>query len=220
MTQNGFLEPRRLSPTGLTVVVAMHAAALGALAFLKGPEVFRDVTRTIIYDVIPDPVPQPDPPPEPPRDQPRPRQQASVIDQPRTVVDTNPTGPRVDYRDVPAIPALPDNGSDAVAEPRVEPLPPPVRISAEFDPRYAGDQQPPYPPTEERAGREGLVRVRVTVGPDGRVKAVQRLSASSDAFWRATERHAIARWRFRPATLDGRPIESSKTLTIFFRLQG
>ena len=217
MTQRGFMEPRKLSPTGLTVVIAMHAAALGALAFLKAPEVLRDVTRTIIYDVTPDPIPEPDTPP-PPRDQVQPR--PSVVDQPRTIVDTNRTGPALDDRPVPDIPAIPDRGNDIVDQPRVEPVPEPVRVAAEFDPRYAGDQQPPYPATEERAGREGSVRVRVTVGTDGRVKGVQRLSATSEAFWRATERHAMARWRFRPATVDGRPIESSKTLTIYFRLQG
>jgi protein TonB len=62
------------------------------------------------------------------------------------------------------------------------------------------------------------VRLRLTIGADGRVKAVRRLAASSDAFWSATERHARARWRFRPATLDGRPIESSKVMTVFFRI--
>lgn len=219
MTQRGFMEPRKLSPTGLTVVIAMHAAALGALAFLKAPEVLRDVTRTIIYDVTPDPIPEPDTPP-PPRGQAQPRPRPSVVDQPRTIVDTNRTGPALDDRPVPDIPAIPDRGNDIVDQPRVEPVPEPVRVAAEFDPRYAGDQQPPYPATEERAGREGSVRVRVTVGTDGRVKGVQRLSATSEAFWRATERHAMARWRFRPATVDGRPIESSKTLTIYFRLQG
>jgi protein TonB len=96
---------------------------------------------------------------------------------------------------------------------------PPVRLEALFDPRFAADQQPPYPTSEERAQREGRVRLRVTIGADGRVKAVQRLDATSDAFWRSTERHALSRWRFRPATDDGRPVESTKVLTITFQIE-
>ena len=63
------------------------------------------------------------------------------------------------------------------------------------------------------------MRLRVTIGADGRVKAVQRLDATSDAFWRSTERHALSRWRFRPATVDGRPVESTKVLTITFQIE-
>ena len=62
------------------------------------------------------------------------------------------------------------------------------------------------------------MQIRVTIGADGRVKSAERVSATSDAFWRATERHALARWRFRPATLDGRPIESRKVITVDFRI--
>ena len=55
--------------------------------------------------------------------------------------------------------------------------------------------------------------------PNGRVTAVERLSATSDAFWRATQRQALSRWRFRPATLDGRPVEGIKVMTVTFRIQ-
>lgn len=219
MTQAGFMEPRKLSPTGLAVVVTMHAAALGALALMKGPEIIKRMSPIELIDIRQPPVPPPEPPPEPVRQDPRPAQRPTFIDDVRPVIDL-PTyiEPVTVGQSDPVI--IRDPPGPVIVEPRVEPTPPPVRVAAEFDPRYAGDQQPPYPPAEERAGREGTVRLRVTVGADGRVKSVQRLNASSDAFWRATERHALARWRFRPATVDGRPIESTKLLTINFRLQG
>ena len=93
------------------------------------------------------------------------------------------------------------------------------RVEAQFDPRYADDLQPPYPPSEQRLERDGIVRVRLTIGSDGRVKTIERLSATSDAFWRSTQRHALARWRFRPATLDGSPVESSKVMNVYFRIE-
>lgn len=215
MTHGGFFEPTRMSPTGLTLVIAIHAAALGALALMKGPEIVRTVTRTITYDVPIPPEPAPEPPP--PRDERRPQQERSVLDSMPTPIERPIRGPVV--IDV-APPPQPFDlaGAETIPPPRVVPPPPPVRIDAEFDPRFAGDLQPPYPPAEQRAQREGSVRLRLTIGADGRVKAVQRLAASSDAFWSSTERHAKARWRFRPATLDGRPVESSKVMTIFFRI--
>lgn len=217
MTDTGFLEPRKLSPTGLAVVVALHAGALGALALMKGPEFIQKATRTIIYDVR-NPIPEPERPPEPPRDQARQRQRPSVLDSSPSPID-RPSGPVVAERPLPPLPPLPNVAAETVTEARVE-LPPPVRVAAEFDPRYAADQQPPYPADQERAGREGRVRIRLVIGADGRVRSIERLSATNDAFWRATERHARARWRFRPATIDGRPVESSKTMTVVFELRG
>jgi protein TonB len=79
---------------------------------------------------------------------------------------------------------------------------------------------PPYPAAEERAEREGTVVVRLVIGADGRVEAVEKISAASEAFWRATERHALRAWRFSPATVDGRPVESTQTMTVKFELRG
>jgi protein TonB len=107
-----------------------------------------------------------------------------------------------------------------VTPPPLDPPPAhePVRRDATVDPRYAAALQPPYPLAEQRAERTGTVRVRVTIGVDGRVRAVERLSATNDAFWEVARQQALNRWRFRPATLDGRPVESSKEMTIHFRL--
>jgi protein TonB len=62
------------------------------------------------------------------------------------------------------------------------------------------------------------VTIRVLIGTDGRVKAVEKVRTASDAFFRATESQALRHWRFKPATLDGKPVESSKVMTVHFRL--
>ena len=115
-------------------------------------------------------------------------------------------------------------GTEPSTTPEVVTVPPrpvrdPVRVASLFDTRFGG-QQPPYPQSEVRAEREGQVRIRVTIGADGRVTATERLAATNDAFWRATDTQARNRWRFRPATLDGRPVQDSKVITIHFRLDG
>lgn len=56
------------------------------------------------------------------------------------------------------------------------------------------------------------------IGTDGRVKQVERVSAASEAFWQATERQALSRWRFRPALRDGVAVESWRTMTVRFEM--
>ena len=219
MTEGGFFERKTASPTGLTIVIAMHAAALAAVALMKGPVFVRAQFPPTIAEFIPLP---PDPPknPPPPKVEPQTPLPPSITRVP-PVIDTPveraelTAGPTV-VPDLAPTRRIPEVRRD----PPPPPLPPaPVRTAAEFDPRFAGALQPPYPASELRAERSGTVRVRVTIGIDGRVKAIEKLSATSDAFWTATERHALARWRFRPATVDGRPVETTKTMNVQFELR-
>lgn len=212
MTGAGFHEPQKFRPTGLAVVVALHAAALGALVLIKGP--VGDIAppvRTIV-DFIPLPTDPPVDPPPPVETDNMPPQPTEFTAPPDVIERTS--GP-VTTQEPPRQAEFADAGTAIRDIPDL----PPVRLEALFDPRFAVDQQPPYPPSELRDQRDGRVRLRVTIGADGRVKAVQRLSATSDAFWRSTERHALDRWRFRPATVDGRPVESTKVLTITFQIE-
>lgn len=217
MTGTGFYEQKTVRPGGLALVIAMHAAAFAALVLVKTSVEAGASPITRIFDV-PLPRPTEEPPPEQQRDQPE--RQPTTIERVRPIVDTDVPRPTVADPPLPPLPPTTNSGREIALADGTPDLPvPAVRIEAQVDPRYAGDLQPPYPPSEESAQREGRVRVRITIGADGRVKAVQRISATSDAFWRATERHALARWRFRPATLDGRPIESSKVMNLYFRIE-
>ncbi len=61
--------------------------------------------------------------------------------------------------------------------------------------------------------------VRVLIGVDGRVKQIERVDATSDAFWNAARTQALSRWRFRPATRGGVPEEAWRTMTLRFVLE-
>ena len=87
-----------------------------------------------------------------------------------------------------------------------------------MDPRYADRLQPPYPDSQLREGMEGFVRIKVIIGPDGRVKAAEEVFATNEDFFRAAQRQALSQWRFRPATVDGKPVESSMVLALKFEL--
>ena len=78
--------------------------------------------------------------------------------------------------------------------------------------------QPPYPPAEIRRGTEGNVTARVLIGPDGRVKAIDIVKSPSDGLSEATRKQALTRWRFKPATRDGVPVEGWKTMTLRFQI--
>jgi protein TonB len=214
MTEAGFFAQKRNSPSSLALVIALHAGLIAAVVMIKSPQFTHLVDPPLIVDSIeipPDPVVDP-PPPQRRTEQPR-----SRVDQVERLVQTQTdTGVRVDNSGENVIRFAENTGAGDIVLP--PPPPPPFRRAAELDPRYASELQPPYPATEQRAEREGFVRVRVRIGPDGRVIAIERLSATSDAFWRVTEQHARRHWRFRPATLDGRPVEDSKVMTLNFRL--
>jgi len=214
MANAGFFEQKSASPTRFALVVAAHAAVLAAVMFAAGPQFTRHRDPPIAIESIP--LPQPPPPdPEPAQRDPRPVQ--LTIATPPPLVETPQLPPvRVQLSDNrPIVPIVP-----VIADPPPRPDPPAqVRRGAEVDPRFASALQPQYPLAEQRAGRGGTVIIRVTIGADGRVRAAERVSATSDAFWAAAERQALTRWRFRPATVDGRPVESSKLMTIHFRIE-
>ncbi|MEI9927866.1 MAG: TonB family protein [Sphingomonas sp.] len=71
---------------------------------------------------------------------------------------------------------------------------------------------------ELRAQREGTATVRVHIGADGRVVAVEQVRATSAAFFEATRRQALAKWRFRPASRGGIAEDSWRTMTVHFVL--
>ena len=216
MTATGFYEQKTVRPGGMALVIALHAAAFAGLVLIKTDVIREELRPTQLVDYYFPPEPQPEPPPQP---QPEPRQQ-SVLDAPTPIVPVRqPTGPVVTERPVPPQPPYVPPAHETVIADMTPDLPRvPVRVEAQLDPRHAGELQPPYPPSEEARQNDGTVRVRVTIGADGRVKAIARLSATSDAFWRATERYALAHWRFRPATEDGRPVESTKVMNVIFRI--
>ncbi len=210
----GFFEQRRASPTGFATVVLLHAAVLGAVVMIKGPPIVPyDFGRTRIEFIEP---PLPDQPPPPP---PQTTERPPIPTRATTIVDLSNITPTLPNWPIEP-PGNPRIGDGTIVSPPDPPAHVPVRRGAEVDPRYAAALQPPYPTSEQRAGREGTVQMRVTIGVDGRVRAVERISATSDDFWRAAERQALTRWRFRPATLDGQPVESTKIMSLRFVLEG
>lgn len=220
MPEGGFYERRRISPTGVAVVLVLHGAALTALAMSKMDMPVMKVFNPLEIENItipPDPEPIPDPQPQPKS---QPKQQ---LDSVAPIVRDLPT-PRMPDLIVPNVPDVPiftprPSGQD-IAPPSDPPKPTPKAdpVRAEAQMLRSTELQPPYPASEMRAQAEGSVVIRVIIGANGRVVRAEKVSATSSAFYEATERHALRSWRFKPATVDGSPVESTKVITVRFRL--
>jgi len=215
------LEQRTSSPGSLTIVIALHAAGIAGLMLWKTEFVSTSMKPLVIKMIKQAPPP---PPVEPvPQMKPEVRQKVVIDQVPSVIRMERPTEFKLEQ--APDIRPMFDPGpiGDAIADPAPIPAanPPkpvlePVRREATM---LASSQlQPPYPASEQRAENEGSVTVRILIGSDGRVKSVEKVRGANEAFFRSTEQQALRHWRFKPATVDGRPVESRKTMTVHFRL--
>jgi TonB family protein len=73
---------------------------------------------------------------------------------------------------------------------------------------------PAYPETARRFHMTGKVVLSARIGADGKVKSV--VVVSGPAVFQNSAMEAVKSWRYRPATLDGQPIESTAEITLNF----
>ena len=190
MTQAAFFEPKRLSPTALGTILALHAGAITALALAR-IDVVKQVMPPIIVDMIPDAKTPPETPPEP-----KLRPKLDVPKRaPDPVVDTGlaNSGGIV----LPPPPIGPDIGP---IDPPPPPLPPTIQPArAKGDVRQLIHSED-YPDAAIRDGEAGSVRAQLAIAADGRVAGCTIVASSgSPALDSATCRILKARARFTPA---------------------
>jgi protein TonB len=77
---------------------------------------------------------------------------------------------------------------------------------------------PRYPPMARRAGIAGPVVIRGIVRRDGTIDEVEIIRDLPYGLGQAAK-DAVEEWRFRPATINGEPIDVYYTVTVNFRLQ-
>lgn len=216
---------RGLNPVGLSIAIAINGGLL-ALAILTATTVVTHINPSEPIEAVNIPIE----PPPPPIDEPRPVERAMPDPAPVPLPYTPPApipvpGPVITSTDTmptvapPLMPTLPAPSATGTGSPVTVATPLPVLVNASVDPRYRADFQPDYPAFERNQGRDGIVVVRVLVGANGRVAAVEQVSATSDAFFDETKRRALSKWRFRPATRDGVAVESWREMTVRFNME-
>lgn len=202
----------RRHPNALVLIVAGHALAIAAVMSAKMdlPQRIANITRVTL---LPEPLP---PPPEvPPQSEP---QRQSRIDRvPRLVPVPQPSQEALDPAPLP-IPALDPPRLDPAPRVDPQPLPDPVRVGPRFA-TPAAALRPPYPDAKRRLEEEAVLRLRLSIDPRGRVVAVDPVGSADPVFLAAARAHLLARWRYRPATEDGRAVASTTVITLRFELE-
>lgn len=217
MQADGFLQQKQRHPLAMTAAIAINLSAVAAVLLAKSGYIPAPKPTGIpVIDIF-------TPPPPEPIDEikPQPRQQKEPVHIPRHIEPSGETGKGPQINGTPDYPPKGDGGGlgdGAITPPRPDPTPIPILTQPAPLASAAREFQPPYPPQLLRTGVEGAVVVRVLVGTDGRVKQVAILSADDPLFADATERQALRKWRFKPATRDGIAIEAWKQMTVRFQI--
>ncbi|MEO6359118.1 MAG: energy transducer TonB [Sphingomicrobium sp.] len=210
---------RASSPSTFLFIVGVHVAAVAVAMSMKmvvdGP---TTKPNTDVFWV--DPV-KPPPPPPPTTDTSKPSQSSVTRTDP--IVPARPSDNQVfDTRPTPFIPIGPLAGNE-LKIPQMPPARPiivePVRAGPRLDtPEWA--LKPPYPRSKLDSQQEASLRLQLSIDERGRVTAVEPVGSVDRAFFEAARKHLIARWRYRPATVDGSAVASSTTITLRFELEG
>ena len=217
MYADRYAKPTGLNPGGMMFALGASGVLLFGLS-LSAPNFIRHidtVLKGVNIPLTPDPKPIEKPIPQP---------HAKTVEAVRRdPVDTTKqtvtvaTGSATDVPiDLPPLTTVAvGTGTDIGT---IIPLHVPVIARPQLDSRYIDNFQPNYPSDERLAGHAGRVIVRVLIGTDGRVKDVQQISAASAAFFEATRKQALNKWRFRPGTRDGVAVEAWHTMAVSFVL--
>ncbi len=205
------------SPNSLVLIVAGHAALIGAVMTARMELVPSDpFVPTDIVNVPVDPPPSPE---QTAKDEPKSRQpiaQETFIPRERPIVDMNATIPSTAFDQG----QLNDIATVIGSGPTTIPIDPPK--PERLGPRFAtagSAVRPPYPLDKRRLGEEATLRLKLSIDARGRVVAIEPVGAADAGFLSAARRHILKAWRYKPATEGGVAIPSSTVITLSFRLE-
>jgi protein TonB len=202
---------RKRHPRALLFIVAAHGLAIAAVMTAKMdlPNPFDPVVTRVEL------VPEPEVPPENPPPQQRTDPHESMVGRvPAIVPGPRPDVPAVDVMPIPT----PGPGPVILPTPNIDSNVSPVRVGPRFiTPEW--DIKPPYPQQKLRLEEEAVLQLRLAIDERGRVTAVEPVGPADPVFLAAARRHLVSRWRYKPATEDGRAIATSTVITLRFRLE-
>ncbi len=110
--------------------------------------------------------------------------------------------------------AAPSMASNASAASRAD-----SGVQTDSLPQRVSYPDPVYPPELLAQGITGLVKLRVRVGADGRVKSASVYSTSNYAAFDRAALDVITKWQFQPARRAGLPIEMEIAVPIRFVIE-
>jgi protein TonB len=206
---------------GLSLVLALHAAALYGLWSARMLPSAADAATLFVNFIAPPEVKKPDEPKRPPVPRPRPIEPPP---QTRQLVAETPATAPTDYVAPPPPPKPePIQAAPVAAAPAViqAPLPVgPVALASELSVACPQRSAPTYPTMSRRQGEVGLVVLRVELSETGQV-ATAKVQTSS-GFDRLDEAAlaAVRTWHCNPATRNGQAVRATALQPFNFVIQG
>jgi periplasmic protein TonB len=95
----------------------------------------------------------------------------------------------------------------------------PAPQSGQTTPLVYLDTPHSYPPLAKQRGWEGTVSLEVLIGRQGQVKEVKLRQSSGYPILDRAALKQVRRWRFQPASVDGKPVEISALVPVVFVLE-
>lgn len=207
---------RRPHPNAMLAIVAVHVAVIAAVMSAKmdlPTRLFRPPPTVLSF-----PKPKPVPDPLPTRDTRQQAQNRTVDQVAQRIESLPPTGLTFDQGPPKGIdPGVFAGGTNVITElprPHV-----PVTLDALLM-TPASELRPPYPTSKIITEEEATLKLRLTVDEHGRVVAVEPVGRADPVFLAAARKHLLAHWRYRPASEDGRAVQSSMVISLRFQLDG
>lgn len=195
----------------LLLLVGFHVAFIFALKSGFAVQLIQQITQPIKAEIINEVLPE-EPPPPPPEVQ----MELPPVQVPPVLVDIQ-------------LPPPPPTAIQAPVTTEVIPPapPPPPQVTRSVVRTKASVASMPnvddyYPSASRSLQEEGVVRVQVCWGTNGRVDAGQVKVAQSSGFPRLDDAglKVAQRIRMKPATVDGKPEAECATLPVRFSLKG
>jgi protein TonB len=93
----------------------------------------------------------------------------------------------------------------------------PVKIACPIPiSRIAKRVPPEYPPIARQSLVQGKVRLRVTIGRDGKVKAISVISGHPLLIKASID--AVAQWEYKPLLINEKAVETETIITVIYEL--
>ncbi|GAC1457707.1 MAG: hypothetical protein PVSMB6_16300 [Steroidobacteraceae bacterium] len=192
----------------LAVIVGLHVFVIWALASGLAHKALELVAPPISADIVPEIKKEDLPPPPPPPELERPPVEVPPPDVNIDVpVETNTTAIQ-----------------DVTDKPVVRPPPQPkatIPSTGITLARGFPNVDDYYPSSAHRLGQEGTAIVNVCVGPDGKLSkepSIEKSSGTASLDEAAVKLAHAGSGRFKPATVDGKPIDACTRLPVKFKL--
>jgi len=93
-----------------------------------------------------------------------------------------------------------------------------IQVPSSFEAKLLNSINPVYPSLAKRRGLEMEVKVDFIIDRDGKVKDISFAQQSKLIYFKSAIRSAIRKWRFSPAIINNRKVESKMTKIFSFSL--